>query len=787
VAIHPLLARQLRRLGLGERQALTAEQWRSMLTVVDHSYQEADQDRRMLERSLEISSGEMVEMYQRQKSAFESRLRLLAGIIERSPVVAITWRNEPGRPVDYVSGNIERFGYRQDDLISGKIHYAELIHPQDRPVLEREVTGYLVHGPDDYRQEYRLRHGDGHWMWVDDHTWLTRDPAGQVTAIHGVLIDITAQKRAKKALQDSELHYRTLANGGTALIWTSGIDKRCTYFNDPWLSFTGRPLEQELGDGWTEGVHPEDFDRCLATYSTTFDRRASFSMEFRLRHADGTYRWIQDDGNPRFDSAGHFIGYIGFCYDITAQKEYQRQLEHVAHYDILTDLPNRMLLADRLRQAMYRARRRGRHLAVAYIDLDGFKAVNDNCGHDVGDQLLIELANRMKRCLREGDTIARLGGDEFVTILVDLPDTQASLPLITRLLAATAQPFTFKKLSLQVSSSIGIVYYAAGDDSDAEQLVRHADQAMYQAKQSGKNRYHVFDAAHERAVRGRHENIGRIRQALARDEFLLHYQPKVHLRSGAMIGVEALIRWQHPKRGLLSPELFLPEIEGHPLGVELGEWVIDTALAQVEAWQAQNLDVPVSVNIAAHHLQQANFVGRLGALLAAHPAVRPDRLELEVLESSALEDIGTVSTVIAACAELGVNFALDDFGTGYSSLTYLKRLPARVLKIDQSFIRDMLNDPDDLAIIDGVLGLASSFGREVIAEGVETVAHGEALLQLGCELAQGFGIAKPMPAEQLAAWRTHWRPDPRWAEMPLRKRLPLPVLPPSGQPAGIAR
>jgi EAL domain-containing protein (putative c-di-GMP-specific phosphodiesterase class I) len=215
--------------------------------------------------------------------------------------------------------------------------------------------------------------------------------------------------------------------------------------------------------------------------------------------------------------------------------------------------------------------------------------------------------------------------------------------------------------------------------------------------------------------------------------------------------------------------------------------VIDTALAQVEAWQAQNLDLPVSVNIAAHHLQQTDFVARLEALLAAHPTVRPDRLELEVLESSALEDIGNVSAVIDACADLGVSFALDDFGTGYSSLTYLKRLPARVLKIDQSFVRDMLTDPDDLAIIDGVLGLASSFGREVIAEGVETVAHGEALLQLGCELAQGYGIARPMPAEQLAAWRNQWRPDPRWAQMPLRKRAPLPVPPQSGHFAGIAQ
>ena len=787
MANHPLLARQLRRLGLSENQPPDASGWQALIDVLQRTYREADQDRQMLEHSLDVSSEEMVEMYQRQKSAFESRLHHLAGIIERSPVVAITWRNEPGWPVDYVSGNIFRFGYRPDDLMSGKVDYGELLHPEDRSRLEAEVAAHLEFGPDDYRQEYRVRHGDGHWMWLDDRTWLTRDREGRVTAIHGVLIDVTEQKQAEIALRESEQHHRTLANGGSALIWTSDTDKLRTYFNEPWLRFTGRSLERELGNGWTEGIHPDDVDRCLQTYSASFDRRESFSMEYRLRHADGDYRWIQDDGNPRFDSAGHFIGYIGFCYDITAQKENQRQLEHIAHYDVLTDLPNRMLLADRLRLAMAQARRRKRQLAVAYIDLDGFKAINDKHGHAMGDQLLVALADRMRQCLRAGDTIARLGGDEFVTILVDLPDVPTSIPLISRLLAVAAQPVECNGLALQVSSSIGIAYFAPGDDSDAEQLVRHADQAMYQAKQAGKNRFHVFDAEQDRAVRGRHENIGRIRRALHKREFVLHYQPKVHLRSGTMIGVEALIRWQHPERGLLAPGLFLPEIEDNPLGVELGEWVIDTALAQVEAWQAQNLDLPVSVNIAAYHLQQADFVARLEALLAAHPAVRPDRLELEVLESSALEDIGNVSAVIAACADLGVSFALDDFGTGYSSLTYLKRLPARVLKIDQSFVRDMLTDPDDLAIIDGVLGLASSFGREVIAEGVETVAHGEALLQLGCELAQGYGIARPMPAEQLAAWRCQWRPDPRWAQMPLRKRAPLPVPPQSRHFAGIAR
>jgi EAL domain-containing protein (putative c-di-GMP-specific phosphodiesterase class I) len=289
---------------------------------------------------------------------------------------------------------------------------------------------------------------------------------------------------------------------------------------------------------------------------------------------------------------------------------------------------------------------------------------------------------------------------------------------------------------------------------------------MYQAKLAGKNRFHFFDAAQDSSMRVHHESLERIRLALGQGEFVLHYQPKVNMHSGQVVGAEALIRWQHPEKGLLAPAAFLPVIEDHPLAVNVGEWVIDTALTQIEVWRSAGLDLPVSVNIGARQLQQTDFVQRLKAILAQHPNINPAQLELEVLETSALADIAQVSQVIEACAQIGVKFALDDFGTGYSSLTYLKRLRVALLKIDQSFVRDMLDDPDDLAILQGVIGLADAFKREVIAEGVETVAHGTALLQLGCELAQGYGIARPMPPEQLPAWTATWEPDVAWCELP---------------------
>jgi diguanylate cyclase (GGDEF)-like protein len=403
---------------------------------------------------------------------------------------------------------------------------------------------------------------------------------------------------------------------------------------------------------------------------------------------------------------------------------------------------------------------------VVYLDLDGFKSINDSHGHQAGDQVLISVAHRMKQVLREGDTLARIGGDEFVAVLVDLKVAADAAPLLNRLLIAAAMPVLFGSISLKVSASLGVTYYPQADAVDADLLLRQADQAMYQAKLAGKNRHHIFDTEHDRNLRGHHEGLERIRKALEDHEFVLYFQPKVNMRNGKVIGAEALIRWQHPEQGLLAPANFLPRIEGHPLAVEVGEWVIDTALTQIEVWHTDGLDLPVSINLGADQLQQTDFFQRFESILAKHPTVNPARLELEVLETSALADMEQVSKVIEDCAQIGVKFALDDFGTGYSSLTYLKRLRVEMLKIDQSFVRDMLEDPDDLAILKGVIGLAAAFKREVIAEGVETVEHGTAMMQLGCLLGQGYGIARPMSADQIPIWVASWQPDVAWCVAP---------------------
>ena len=463
------------------------------------------------------------------------------------------------------------------------------------------------------------------------------------------------------------------------------------------------------------------------------------------------------------DVNGITTHYVSLASDITPMKQHQEQLERIAHYDVLTNLPNRVLLADRLSQAMLQCSRHGQSLAVVFLDLDGFKTVNDAYGHDIGDELLIALSIRMKEALREGDSLSRIGGDEFVAVLADLAKVEDCEPVLERLLLAASEPVTVSGVVLNISASIGVTLYPR-DNVDADLLMRHADQAMYMAKESGKNRYHLFDTAQDDAVKVQRESLEAIRYALDHHQFVLYYQPKVNMKIGTVVGVEALIRWQHPERGLLSPIEFLPVIENHTMMIEIGEWVIDTALTQIGQWQAMALDLPVStsVNIAAVQLMQPGFIQTLTDLLAAHPNVEPRYLELEMLETSALEDVNHVSIIMNDCMSLGVHFALDDFGTGYSSLTYLRRLPASLIKIDQSFVKDMLSNIDDFAIVEGVIALAKSFKRDVIAEGVETVEHGTALLQLGCELAQGYGIARPMPACDIPAWMKNWKPDASW-------------------------
>ena len=376
------------------------------------------------------------------------------------------------------------------------------------------------------------------------------------------------------------------------------------------------------------------------------------------------------------------------------------------------------------------------------------KFINDSMGHEAGDQVLIEVAKRIGNTLRGGDTVARLGGDEFVALLLELDKGEECVSTLERLLTAISQPIQINNKFYTISASIGVSIYPQ-DQDNSDTLLRHADQAMYIAKQSGKNRFHIYDTALDRRARDQHDFLKSIRHGLTEGQFELHYQPKINLLSKALAGAEALIRWRHPERGLLGPGEFLPLIENTELDIEIGEWVIATALKQVHEWHQAGLIIEVSINISGYHLESPHFVEYLKEQLARYPSLPFGNLQIEVLETVALNDIAIVREIIEECRKFGVVFALDDFGTGYSSLSYLSALPVDVLKIDQSFVRDMLEDQGDRAIVQGIVALARAFNRQTVAEGVETEGHYQALRDMGCDLGQGYGIAKPMSAENL--------------------------------------
>ncbi len=659
----------------------------------------------------------------------------------------------------YASGGmVDIYGVRPEDAIEDSTRITKVLHPADQARIQQSILD-SAKALTLWEEEYRVRLPDGRMQWVQGQSSPQREPDGS-TVWHGYIRDITAERLARDRLR---LAASAFANSYDGIMITDARNV-ITEVNPAFCRITGYEAHEAIGQSprmlgsGRQGV---------AFYTSMWHALQTdghWSGEVWNRRKTGElYAEILSIAAVKGDD-GQLSHYLGVFSDITRLKAHEAELAHIAQYDVLTGVPNRRLLGDRMKVALARARRDKLTLAVCMLDLDGFKEVNDRHGHDVGDRLLIEIARRLQSLLREDDTLARLGGDEFVLLLSHLRHPEECHGVLERMLRGIAQPMTAGDTDLQVSASIGLTLYPQ-DDADPDTLLRHADQAMYSAKQAGKNCYHLFDPEHDRQVKVHREQLLRLEQALLQNELVLYYQPKVNLATGDIIGAEALLRWQHPELGLRTPAQFLQLINGQPLDITLGEWVIETALKQMTTWLQQGSTLVISVNISADHLLAEGFVTMLADALARHPTVKPRHLELEILETAAIGDLNSASQVLSGCRALGVRFALDDFGTGYSSLAYFRNLPVDVIKIDQSFVRDMLDDPNDLGIVDSVVRLAQAFNRPVIAEGVETLEHGAALLQLGCTLAQGYGVARPMPADQLLPWMTHWQTTTPWQHL----------------------
>lgn len=575
------------------------------------------------------------------------------------------------------------------------------------------------------------------------------------------LADITSRKAAEEVLALSASVF-THADEGILITDPNGVIIDC---NDAFTRITGYESIDAVGRTpkmLQSGHHGEGFYQAMWQ---SLNERGRWRGEIWNRRKNGEIYPEMLTISSVAGEGGVVKNYVAIFADITQIKKHEDDLKRMAHFDSLTGLPNRVLAADRLHMAMSLTQRSKKTLVVAYVDLDFFKKINDSYGHLVGDQLLVVVSKRMSEVLREGDTLARIGGDEFVAVLVDLDDWRDAGQVLNRLLDVVAAPILINGAEMVVSASIGITHYPQVGSAivEPDQLYRQADQAMYQAKLSGRNCWRAFDSKNDSLVAGRELLIAQLKQAIKNNELVLYYQPKVNMRTGQVIGAEALLRWQHPERGFLPPDTFLPMVEENPISIAIGEWVLATVMNQMEAWHAIGLDTTISLNVGGYQFQKSDVVARLKEQFALHPSVRPEQLELEILETSAIHDLLQVRKTILTCKELGVKFALDDFGSGYSSLMYLRGLSVDVLKIDQSFVRGMLDNDQDQAILQGVISIAASLSIEPIAEGVETIAHGNMLLDLGCELAQGYAIARPMPAAELPEWVSNWKLNPLWS------------------------
>lgn len=605
------------------------------------------------------------------------------------------------------------------------------------------------------KDELELKRKDGSHVWFSMKGSVLNEDKGQSL---WVFVDISERI---EALEKLRLSSRVFSDTHDGIIITDA-NQNIIDVNPAFCEITGYNYEEVMGQNphvLSSGMQSRQF---YSEMWQQIDQQGHWQGEVWNRKKSGeVYAELLTISELK-DNNGNRSNFVGVFSDITKSKLQQEKLKLLAHYDALTKLPNRILFSDRFQRAVAHSKRSQTLLAVCFLDLDSFKPINDHFGHEVGDTLLIEVGQRITGCIREEDTVARLGGDEFALLLGDILTYKECQKTMERIHYSVGLPYWIDGVSHQVTLSSGIAVYPH-NEGDVDTLLRYADQAMYLAKQAGRNRYQLFNTEQEQKASDRNHRLAEIGHALTNNEFQLYYQPKVNMVTGHIFGAEALIRWNHPEQRLIPPLDFLPVIEGTDLEIQLGEWVTNAALAQLELWQKQGISLEVSINITSHHLLSDTFLAQFGNILAKYPTVDAESLQLEILESSVLSDVKSITETIERCQEiLGVSFALDDFGTGYSSLTHLRNLPADTVKIDQTFVRDMLDDPNDYAIIDGVIGLADSFNRSIIAEGVETTAHGVMLLLMGCEHAQGYGIAKPMPADKFANWLSNYMPNYEW-------------------------
>ncbi|MFC5511249.1 EAL domain-containing protein [Massilia jejuensis] len=560
--------------------------------------------------------------------------------------------------------------------------------------------------------------------------------------------DMVARERTEKALQQSEQRFRQLVSMSSDWYWEQDSEFRFTMVAGGFSEKAGVAVEHLLGKTRWEylpALGDTEYGRKHIALVHSFQPFNDF--EYHVLDDNGQTRWFLVNGQPVFDELGHFAGYRGTGSDITERKLTEQRVHHVAQHDALTGLPNRSLLQDRLGQAVAYATRSGNPVWVMLIDLDRFKFVNDSMGHKAGDVLLMTVAARLRSSLRDADTVARLSGDEFVVIVSERGDQELTPDIVARVMNAVAQPVMLGTKEFFVTCSIGVAVYPS-ESTNVDNLIEHADIAMYRAKKLGRNNFQFYTPAMNEESLERVRIESALRNAVERDEFVLYYQPQIDIKSGKIVGMEALIRWQHPELGMVPPGRFISIAEETGMIVAIGAWVLRTACAQNKAWQDAGFDrLRVAVNLSARQFGASDLIENLATVLR-DTGLEPKYLEIELTESLFMSDITPAVDLLHRMKALGVNLSIDDFGTGYSSLSYLSRFPIDVLKIDRSFVADITRDANDEAIVTSIIALAHNLKLAVIAEGVETGEQLDYLRRHGCDEMQGYYFSKPLPAHE---------------------------------------
>ena len=662
-------------------------------------------------------------------------------VFEASPLPMWVWDDETLRIVAVNQAAIDHYGYSREEFL--RITVRDIWEPSEHSRYEMNLRDRTQQ--ENLRLERRHRLKDG--SIIDTEVTARRLTVDGRPVWLTLVNDLSVRKRAEAALRESEEQFRQLAGNIPQAFWiTDATLQRTLYMSPAAADMLGRPLEQILQDRrmLVRSVHPEDRVRVRDARKTMAS--GGYNETYRIVRPDGTIRWIHDRAFPVHDESGRVHRVAGIAEDITDRKLAEERLMHLAHYDVLTSLPNRVLFYDRLRQALAQAKRNQWVTGVMFMDVDRFKNINDTLGHAVGDRLLQQASERLKAAVRSGDTVGRLGGDEFAIVLSNLGSAHNAQLVAQKILAGFNEPFRLGGAEIFVTTSIGITLYPE-DSTEQDTLIKNADAAMYRAKEAGRNGYQFYTREMSERSIALLNLEGGLRRALERDEFLLYYQPKAGVATGDITGFEALLRWRHPERGLVMPDEFIPVLEETGLIVPVGEWVLDAACRQINAWAGAGLGkIPVAINLSARQFLARELGATISRILDAH-RVDPALIELEITESSLMVNPDEATRTLEYLKSLGVRISIDDFGTGYSSLGYLKRFPLDALKVDRSFVRDVTTDPDDATITRAVITMAHSLGLKVIAEGVETEAQLAFLVENGCDQVQGYYLARPQPAE----------------------------------------